>query len=153
MYFCFVYGILFDGCIITRKTQKSHRNTENKKANRGDDVYRPPQPHTESTEINGMHEKGPGVEEWETFFFQKRIAFIIFLIPGAKNDSGCTRRLRPTPVPLFVYSVDLRVGRGTRTTLAEQIFDLRFRGFCVGDGGGNYMYPAQPILFIFRVSV
>jgi len=57
------------------------------------------------------------------------------------------------PCPLFVYSVDLRVGRGTRTTLAEQIFDLRFRGFSVGDGGGYYMGPIQPILFIFRVSV
>ena len=33
-----------------------------------------------------------------------------------------------------MYSVDLRVGRGTRTTLAEQIFDLRFRGFRVGAG-------------------
>ena len=31
MYFDFVYGILFDGRIITRKTRKSHRNTENKK--------------------------------------------------------------------------------------------------------------------------
>ncbi|MFA7171785.1 MAG: hypothetical protein WC180_07395 [Candidatus Paceibacterota bacterium] len=31
MYFGFMYGILFDGRIITRKTQKSHRNTENKK--------------------------------------------------------------------------------------------------------------------------
>ena len=29
MYFGFVYGILFDGRIITRKTRKSHRNTEN----------------------------------------------------------------------------------------------------------------------------
>jgi len=29
MYFDFVYGILFDGRIITRKTRKSHRNTEN----------------------------------------------------------------------------------------------------------------------------
>jgi hypothetical protein len=44
--------------------------------------------------------------------------------------------LSSAPVPLFVHSVDLRVGRGTRTTLAEQIFDLRFRGFSVGDGGG-----------------
>ena len=60
MYFDFVYGILFDGRIITRKTRKSHRNTENKKDNRGDDVYRPPSPHTESTEINGIHEKGAG---------------------------------------------------------------------------------------------
>jgi len=31
MYFGFVYGILFDDRIITRKTRKSHRNTENKK--------------------------------------------------------------------------------------------------------------------------
>ena len=31
MYFNFVYGILFDDRIITRKTRKSHRNTENKK--------------------------------------------------------------------------------------------------------------------------
>jgi len=29
MYFDFLYGILFDGRIITRKTLKSHRNTEN----------------------------------------------------------------------------------------------------------------------------
>ena len=60
MYFGFMYGILFDGRIITRKTQKSHRNTENKKAKRGDDVYRPPSPHTEPTEINRIHEKGEG---------------------------------------------------------------------------------------------
>ena len=29
MYFGFVYGIHFDDRIITRKTRKSHRNTEN----------------------------------------------------------------------------------------------------------------------------
>jgi hypothetical protein len=29
LYFGFVYGILIDGRIITRKTRKSHRNTEN----------------------------------------------------------------------------------------------------------------------------
>jgi len=29
MYFDFMYGLLFDGRIITRKTRKSHRNTEN----------------------------------------------------------------------------------------------------------------------------
>jgi hypothetical protein len=43
----------------------------------------------------------------------------------------------PTPCPLFVNSVDLRVGRGTRTTSAEQIFDLRFCGFRVGAGEGT----------------
>ena len=59
MYFDFVYGILFDGRIITRKTRKSHRNTENKK-NRLDENYVVPSPvpHTEPTEINGIHEKG-----------------------------------------------------------------------------------------------
>ncbi len=41
------------------------------------------------------------------------------------------RRLLPTPVPLFVYSVD-------------------FRGFCVGDGGGYYMGSIQPF-FLFSV--
>ena len=40
----------------------------------------------------------------------------------------------PTPVPLFVNSVD-------------------FCGFRVGDGGGYYMDSIQPILYIFRVSV
>ena len=51
MYFGFVYGILFDDRIITRKTRKSHRNTENKK-NRLDwiHVVPSPVPHTESTE-------------------------------------------------------------------------------------------------------
>ena len=59
MYFDFVYGILFDGRIITRKTRKSHRNTENLK-NRldGTHVVPSPVPHTEPTEINGKHEKG-----------------------------------------------------------------------------------------------
>ena len=59
MYFGFKYGILFDGRIITRKTQKSHRNTENLK-NRLDEthVVPSPVPHTETTEINGIHEKG-----------------------------------------------------------------------------------------------
>jgi len=59
MYFDFVYGILFDGRIITRKTRKSHRNTENLK-NRldGTHVVPSPVPHTEYTEINGIHEKG-----------------------------------------------------------------------------------------------
>ena len=59
MYFGFVYWILFDGRIITRKTRKSHRNTENKK-NRldGTHVVPSPVPHTEPTEINGIHEKG-----------------------------------------------------------------------------------------------
>jgi len=42
--------------------------------------------------------------------------------------------VHPAPVPLFVNSVE-------------------FRGFSVGDGGGYYMGPIQPILFIFRVSV
>jgi hypothetical protein len=52
-------GFFFDGRIITRKTQKSHRNTENKK-NRldGPHVVPSPVPHTEPTEINGIHEKG-----------------------------------------------------------------------------------------------
>jgi len=67
MYFDFVYGILFDGCIITRKTRKSHRNTENIK-NRldGTHVVSSPVPHTEPTEINGIHEKGDrgGGIEW-----------------------------------------------------------------------------------------
>ena len=59
MYFGFVYGILFDGRIITRKTRKSHRNTENIKSRLdGNPVVTSPVPHTESTEINGMHEKG-----------------------------------------------------------------------------------------------
>ena len=68
MYFDFLYGILFDGRIITRKTRKSHRNTENKK-NRLDGTHEVPSlvPHTEPTEINGMHEKGAGAEEWEIF--------------------------------------------------------------------------------------
>ena len=59
MYFDFLYGILFDGRIITRKTLKSHRNTENIK-NRldGTHVVPSPIPHTEPTEINGIHEKG-----------------------------------------------------------------------------------------------
>ena len=59
MYFDFVCGTLFDGRIITRKTQKSHRNTENIK-NRLDEthVVPSPVPHTEPTEINGIHEKG-----------------------------------------------------------------------------------------------
>jgi hypothetical protein len=59
MYFGFVYGIRFDDRIITRKTRKSHRNTENKK-NWLDEthVVTSPVPHTESTEINGIHEKG-----------------------------------------------------------------------------------------------
>ena len=51
MYFDFVYGILFDDRIITRKTQKSHRNTENKKNRLGwIHVVPSPVPHTESTE-------------------------------------------------------------------------------------------------------
>ena len=59
MYFGFVSGILFDGRIITRKTRNSHRNTENKK-NRldGTHIIPSPVPHTEPTEINGIHEKG-----------------------------------------------------------------------------------------------
>ena len=43
MYFDFLYGILFDGRIITRKTLKSHRNTENKK-NRLDGTHVVPSP-------------------------------------------------------------------------------------------------------------
>jgi hypothetical protein len=54
-----------------------------------------PSPHTEPTEINGIHEKGVGGGGMGGLLFQKRIAFILFLIPGAKNDSGCTLRLRP----------------------------------------------------------
>jgi len=59
MYVDFLYGILFDGRIITRKTRKSHRNTENKKI-RLDETYVVPSPvpHTEPTEFNGIHEKG-----------------------------------------------------------------------------------------------
>ena len=59
MYFGFVSGILFDSPIITRKTRNSHRNTENKK-NRldGTHIIPSPVPHTEPTEINGIHEKG-----------------------------------------------------------------------------------------------
>ena len=70
MYFGFMYGILFDGRIITRKTRKSHRNTENIK-NRlsGSCRLSLPRPHTESTEINGMHEMGAGAEEWRAFIF------------------------------------------------------------------------------------
>jgi hypothetical protein len=48
-----------------------------------------------------------------------------------------------------VNSVDLRVGRGTRTTLAEQIFDLRFRGFGVGAGEGTHV--SCPTIFLFSV--
>jgi len=49
--FDFMYGILFDDGIITRKTRKSHRNTENIK-NRldGTHVVPSPVPHTEPTE-------------------------------------------------------------------------------------------------------
>jgi hypothetical protein len=65
---------------------------------------------------------------------------------GGEKRQRTTRRLRPAPVPLFVHFVDLRVGRGTRTTLAEQIYDLRFRKFRVGDGGGYYLCPVQLIL-------
>jgi len=99
MYFDFLYGILFDGRIITRKTRKSHRNTENKKANRGDDVYRPPAPTPNQRKSTEYTKRGQGraapkerpqpsklkvcdqvfegnlrlrVEEWETFFFFKR---------------------------------------------------------------------------------
>jgi len=43
MYFGFVYGILFDGRVITRKTRKSHRNTENIK-NRLDGTHVVPSP-------------------------------------------------------------------------------------------------------------
>jgi hypothetical protein len=51
MYFGFVYWILFDGRIITRKTRKSHRNTENIKSRLdGTPVLPSPVPHTESTE-------------------------------------------------------------------------------------------------------
>jgi hypothetical protein len=52
-------GFFFDGRIITRKTRKSHRNTENLK-NRldGTHVVPSPVPHTEPTEINGIHEMG-----------------------------------------------------------------------------------------------
>ena len=59
MYFDFLYGILFDGRIITRKTLKSHRNTENI-TNRldGTHVVPSPVPHTEYTEFNRIHEKG-----------------------------------------------------------------------------------------------
>jgi len=57
MYFDFVYGILFDDRIITRKTRKSHRNTENIEILLSV-CCTSPVPHTESTEINGMHEKG-----------------------------------------------------------------------------------------------
>ncbi|MFA7171786.1 MAG: hypothetical protein WC180_07400 [Candidatus Paceibacterota bacterium] len=40
---------------------RNHTETRKiKKAKRGDDVYRPPSPHTEPTEINGIHEKGAG---------------------------------------------------------------------------------------------
>ena len=83
MYFDFLYGILFDDRIITRKTQKSHRNTENIK-NRLDwiDVVPSPAPTPNPRNSTEFTERGPGVEEWETFFFQKRIAFILFLIPG-----------------------------------------------------------------------
>ena len=63
MYFGFVYGILYDGRIITRKTRKSHRNTENKKLTEVIMYIVPPSPHTESPEINGIHEKGAGAEE------------------------------------------------------------------------------------------
>ena len=49
MYFDFVCWTLLDGCIITRKTPKSHRNTENIK-NRLDEthVVPSPVPHTET---------------------------------------------------------------------------------------------------------
>jgi len=54
-------GFFFDGRIITRKTRKSHRNTENLK-NRLDGTHvvpsPVPHPHTEPTEINGIHEMG-----------------------------------------------------------------------------------------------
>ena len=60
MYFDFVYGILFDGRIITRKTRKSHRNTEKKESVGLDTCSSLPSPHTESTEINRIHEKGAG---------------------------------------------------------------------------------------------
>jgi hypothetical protein len=74
MYFGFKYGILFDGRIITRNTRKSHRNTENKK-NRldGTHIVPTPVPHTEITEINGMHEKGDrGGGKDALLFFKRR---------------------------------------------------------------------------------
>jgi len=41
---------------------------------------------------------------------------------------------RPTIFFIFRVFVELRVGRGTRPTSAEQIFDLRFRVFRVMAG-------------------
>ena len=58
---------------------------------------------------------------------------------------------KPAPVPLFVHSVDLRVGRGTRTTSAEQIFDLRVSvGSVWGTGEGTTWVPSNRF-FIFSV--
>jgi len=70
MYFGFMYGILFDGRIITRKTRKSHRNTENIK-NRldGTHVVPSPAPTRNPRKSTEFTKRGTGAEKWMLFSF------------------------------------------------------------------------------------
>ena len=88
VYFGFMYGILFADRIITRKTRKPANqrfallrssafsvqpanHTETRKIKKLIEVMMyiiPPNPHTESTEINGIHEKGAGGGGMERFY-------------------------------------------------------------------------------------
>ena len=169
MYFGFLYGILFDGRIITRKTRKSHRNTENKK-NRSSGSCRlsspaPTQNPRNSTEYT---KRGQGLIEGRAFSSKEDgiHPFSDFGVRGgrgAQYDRGCTRRLRPGArlrggdypfPPLSPFScIPLICGLATKsTTSAEQISDLRFRGFCVGDGEETTWVPSSQF-FLFRVFV
>ena len=67
------------------------------------------------------------MEDWETFFFQKRIAFILFLIlvcgegKGAQNGDGCTRRLRPRARKSEIWSQVYQLGRKLSVCSAEVV--------------------------------
>ena len=117
-----------------------------------------PRPHTEPTEINGMHEKGAGVELWENLSRNRDVTGIfgctsvwckgwlwirhIQKIGSILNDkipnTSISRKDRILqfihPGPHFVHSVDFRgfrVGAGEGTTCIQSNRFFLFPCFCV----------------------
>ena len=85
---------------ITRNSRKTHENTKNKYLLGGPLNY-PPVPHTKSTKINEIHEKGDRGGRKEIFSFHKghREYPILFSDFGVRSrDSGAERLAAGYPI-------------------------------------------------------